>query len=93
MIWWTSSSGRIELQILQEDAEPCAVGGRDASPYVDELLTKPYIRKQIEKINPKDIAAELKEYGAWDEFELGNHSDNLLRLMWIVCNDIIEERA
>ena len=32
----------------------------------------------------------LREYGAWHGKELSNHSDNVMRLLWIAAGDIRE---
>ena len=56
----------------------------DARALVEEL------RPQLDKIDPKVIAAELKEYGAWDEKELADHEENLQRLVWIAGADVSE---
>lgn len=49
------------------------------------------IRPQLDKIPPADIAAELSEYGAWDETELQDHESNLARIVWIAAGNIRED--
>jgi hypothetical protein len=45
-------------------------------------------------IEPETLKAELKEYGAWDAEELGDHDDNWRRIIWIAaCNIREEERS
>jgi len=51
----------------------------------------PKIKRQLAKINPELLRAELKEYGAWSPEELADHEDNLDRLVWIAGCDIREE--
>ena len=41
---------------------------------------------------PAAIAAELSEYGAWDEEELSDHEQNLHRLLWSAACSLKEER-
>lgn len=87
--WFSTGSGRIEFYLTLDDAGiahhpgPC-----DAD--VDYLLTVPYIASQLAKIEPATLAGELREYGAWDDDELLNHSKNLARILWIACGDIQE---
>jgi len=45
----------------------------------------------MKKINPADIAAELKDYGAWDETELADYDANIQRILWIAAGNIREE--
>jgi hypothetical protein len=40
---------------------------------------------------PSALVAELKEYGAWDENELKNDSDNWVRILWLAAGNITEE--
>lgn len=51
----------------------------------------PKLKKQLDKIDPKLLADELREYGAWDTVQLSNHADNLQRLVWVAACDISEE--
>jgi hypothetical protein len=55
------------------------------------LRTLPAIRRQLDKLEPAVVAEELKEYGSWDETELADHDENLSRLLWLACGDIVEE--
>ena len=88
-IWWSSSSGRIELQFQPEDvAGVCHPG--DNLPAVLALCQQPHVAAQLAKLDPDAVRTELREYGAWDEDELENHADNLHRLVWIACWDLKE---
>jgi hypothetical protein len=88
--WWSTGSGRIELQLRQSDSETGHHQG-DCLNGVQELLAVPYICNQLNALDSDLIAAELGEYGAWDDEELSDHSANLRRLLWIACGDIQEE--
>ena len=80
-MYWSSSSGKIELQITKAQA---AIGSHQGQCDQDiaYLRTVPAIRRQLAKIDPATLAAELSEYGAWADVELGNHDQNLSRLLW-----------
>jgi hypothetical protein len=89
-MWYTSSSGRIELRITRaEAAQGSHVGECDQS--IHELRQVPRIRRQLAKLDAKVLAAELKEFGAWDAKELANHDANIDRILWIACGDINED--
>jgi folate-binding Fe-S cluster repair protein YgfZ len=89
-MWWSSSSGRIELQMTAEQAASVSHQGR-CDDDVKALRQVPKIRRQLDKIDPELLRAELKEYGAWDANELADHEDNLDRILWIPGCDIREE--
>jgi hypothetical protein len=52
--------------------------------------TLPKFAQQLAKIDPSDLARELKEYGAWDSEELSDHDVNLSRILWIAAGDIVD---
>lgn len=88
-MWFTSSCGRIEIQMTLEQAKSCTHPGPcDAD--VRTLSNDRKIRKQLEAIDPAILRQELSEYGAWDEVELSNHTENLQRILWIAAVDITE---
>lgn len=87
--WFTSSSGRIEFWLYEADARFGYHPGQcDAS--IAGLRQQPYIAKQLDAIDPAALRAELCEYGAWDEPELANHDENLSRILWLACGDIVD---
>ncbi len=88
-MWASTSSGRIELNITKEQA---AIGSHQGACDDDiaALRQVPAIRRQLEKIKPETLKAELREYGAWDDAELADHDANLSRILWILCGDIVE---
>lgn len=88
-MYWTTGSGRIELNITKRDAANCSHPGPCDSD-VKELSDIPSIKRQIKKINPKLLANELREYGAWNEDELKDHTQNIQRLLWIAAGDIAD---
>ena len=83
---------RFTINITKDDAS----SGSHQGPCDEDiayLVDKPTIRRQLDKINPEDIADELQEYGAWDETELSDHDQNRHRIIWIACGNITEEIA
>lgn len=87
--WFNTSSGRIEFQLTADQAHTGSHTGK-CDDDIEALLKEPSIKSQLEKIEPDLIASELKEYGAWDVEELKDHDQNLARLLWLACGDIVE---
>ena len=81
---------RFTLEITPEHAE---IGSHPGACDEDiaYLLTLDEIQSQFDAISPELIAAELKEYGAWDEIELSDTESNKGRILWIACGNINEE--
>jgi len=86
---YNSSNYGNDLKITKQDAKNCSHSG-SCDLDVSELMKKPYIKKQLAKLEPIQLAKELNEYGAWDETELKDHQKNLERWLWISCGDISE---
>lgn len=83
---------RFELQMTRAQAASASHSGRcDAE--VAALVKHPRIARQLRKLDPKVLADELREYGAWDELELANHADNLHRIVWIAAGNIAEGQS
>jgi len=89
MIYYFNQGFSISMTLAQ--AESCSHQGQcdDDVLYLSRL---PAIRRQIAKIQPEAIAAELKEYGAWDEIQLQDHDENIQRILWIAAGNISEEQ-
>ncbi len=90
LLWYTSGSGRIELQMTMEQAESASHSG-DCDEDTRELSKVPAIAEQLAKIDPSVLSAELKEYGAWDSEELADHAQNLQRILWLATCDVTEQ--
>jgi len=88
--WWTSSSGRIELEIPLEVAASINHSG-PADADVAAARKIPFIAEQLDKIDQDTLAAELKEYGAWDDEELADREASLDRLLWVAACDVDDE--
>lgn len=89
-MWWTSSSGRIELNITKAQAAGAAHQGQCDSDVL-ALSLEAKIKRQLSAVPADDLRDELRYYGAWDEEELQDHAQNLQRLLWLACGDINEE--
>ena len=81
---------RFEIKMTLEQAKSVSHQGDCLSGVLELLKNKEYMQ-QFKKIRLSDIAAELKEYGAWDEEELNNIVDNQQRITWIAGCRIVEE--
>jgi len=88
-MYWTSSSGRIELNIPQ-GLESVGYHSGACDSDIAELMKLDSIKAQLSAIAPQVLSDELKEFGAWDESELSNHGDNLARILWIACGDLVD---
>ena len=89
---WSSSSGRIELRLTKAQAHSASHQGR-CDDDVDALVREPVMARQLAKLQPEMVAAELREYGAWDQSELADHDANLRRLVWCAAGDIVDGRS
>ena len=87
---WSSSSGRIVLNITRVQAQKGHHSGA-CDDDIEELLAVPAIARQIKKLDNATMAGELKEYGAWSEEELQDHKANESRILWLACGDLTEE--
>ena len=80
----------IELELTESDARSACHQGR-CDDDVAALVKVPYVRAQLDTIDPDKLRRELREYGAWDDTELADHDANLLRFVWLMAGDMIEE--
>lgn len=86
---WCTGSGRINLEMTQEQAESCSHSG-SCDDDVAALSREPGIAKQLGEMDRALLASELEEYGAWDETELADHDQNLQRVLWLAAGDIAD---
>ena len=89
MTFWTSSSGRIELNIPY-GMEKIGYHSGACDSDIEELMSLDSIKAQLLGIPPQVLSEELKEFGAWDDLELSNHGDNLARILWLACGDLVD---
>jgi hypothetical protein len=92
MRWFTSSSGRIEFQMSLTQARRASHQGR-CDEDVQALSQVPKIAKQLKAIKAEVLRNELREYGAWDDNELADHTQNIQRILWLAAGDIVDEAA
>lgn len=78
-----------EIKLTKDLAEKCYHTG-DCMIDIKEAIETPFIKKQLDKINPEQLKKELYNYGAWDNEELSIHSDNLARILWIAAGDVLD---
>ena len=57
---------------------------------IASLSKLPVIKRQLKKLDPELLKKELKPYGEWNDEQLNNHADNLDRVLWLACADIVE---
>lgn len=88
--WFSTGSGRIELQLTLEQARSASHQGQ-CDEDVRALSQQPDITKQLNAIDPALLREELREYGAWDEQERQDHQQNLQRILWLAAGDIVDD--
>lgn len=81
---------RFELEMTMEQARSASHPGQ-CDEDVADLCKNPKIRRQLAKIPDDKLAAELREYGAWNDEELQDRETNELRIVWLAAEDIVEE--
>lgn len=81
---------RFSLEMTKSEAQSASHQGQ-CDDDVEYLTCTAKIRRQLDKIPPDDIAAELSEYGAWDDVELSDHAQNRRRIVWIAACNIVED--
>ena len=89
MEYWTDSSGGLELQLSIDQARRGYHSGSCDSD-IAALMMDPDVSAQLLAFDPRRVAEALQEYGGWSAAELSNHADNLERLLWIACGDIVD---
>lgn len=80
----------LELTMTLEEAESCSHSGR-CDEDVKFLSQNKRILEQWEKIDKEQVKKALQESGAWEESELQDNSENLLKAVWLAANDISEQ--
>jgi len=89
MEYWSDSSGGLELQLSLDQARRGYHSGA-CDEDIAALIQDPAVSAQLLAFDPQRVAEALQEYGGWSAAELANHADNLERLLWIACGDIVD---
>ena len=89
--FWVSSCGRVELNISRDQAARGYHSG-DCAADIAALMQESEISGQLLALDPPLVAGILQEYGGWTPAELSNDADNLERLLWIACGDLIDNQ-
>ena len=90
-MWWSSSSGPIEIRLYKRHVSQGDHQGqcdRDRQA----LRHEPYSKKQLDTLKPAIVTMVLQEYGCWseDRGELSDHRVNLERLVWLAYGDLLD---
>jgi len=80
---------RFVIDLTQEDAETGSHSG-SCDDDIAWLRTQTRVQEELDRIPADDLRAELKEYGAWSEEELADHENNLDRILWLACGNILD---
>jgi len=83
---------RFTLCMTKNDARACSHQEQCDGDVEDYLRHCKAINRQLGKIGPDGIRAELEEYGAWDTEELADDNANRKRIVWIAAGNIMEEQ-
>src|SRR5580765_232526 len=83
---------RFELILTRDQAHTGYHQGQcdDDIAYLRTILG---IENQLQVLPSADVRAELQEYGAWDDDQLADHDENLSRLLWLACGDIVDQEG
>lgn len=82
----TAYFNRFSIDLPEQCILDCSSPGQDASESVAYWL--PQITLELDE---EKLRAELKEYGAWDNEALADHSANLERILWSAACNLREE--
>ena len=80
---------RFTLKLTKAQAQACTHPG-PCDLDVRFCSSQSVIARQLARLDPADVAAELREYGAWGDAELADHQANLQRILWIAAGNIAE---
>lgn len=78
------------IELTEEVINLCSHQGQ-CDEDVKNCMLLPEVKKELAKIDPEALKKELEEYGAWDDEELENHEENLMRILWIAAGNAQDE--
>lgn len=77
-----------QIEITLQDVIFCSAVTEEKPEVITELMNKPYIRRQLERIDPAALEMDLSE----NDIEFPDtHESRLHTLLWISCDNIGEE--
>ena len=77
------------LNITKAVAKECSKSGNNENS-VNHYMNLPKYKRQLSKINKDELISELNDLGVWEDDELKNHNDNLQRVFWLSCGNIMD---
>lgn len=89
---WTSGGGRLELQLTDEEITQGSHEG-DCASDVLALLGRSFIALQVAAWDAEALRNELRGIGAWNETQMEDHHENLVRMVWLACVNLREKLA
>jgi hypothetical protein len=77
------------LNITKAVAKECSQSGNNEYS-VNYYMNLPKYKKQLLKLDKEEVRNELNDLGAWEDNELKDHNNNLERLFWLSCSNIVD---
>lgn len=77
------------LSIPEWVVDSCPQSG-DCSSSIREFIEDEEVRAELDLIDKDQLVKELEQYGEWDDEELKDHEENLMKILWIAINNIWE---
>lgn len=84
-----ASFNRFEIQMTLAQAKACSHSGACDADIAALVKSKKVHRPR--QCTKENLAAELKEYGAWELNELADDAANWQRILWIAAGNIRDE--
>jgi hypothetical protein len=85
-----ASFERFEIELTRDQATTGYHQGQ-CDDDIAGLLHDPLIQAQLNATDRVKLQDELREYGAWDDTQLSDHDENLSRILWLACGQIVDE--
>jgi hypothetical protein len=80
---------RFKIELTLEQAKRGSHAGR-CEDDIAALRQEPSIREQLNRIDPAHAIDELDGVDELTEEQLADHEENLHRILWIACGDILD---
>jgi hypothetical protein len=82
---------RFTLELTEDTARTGSHQGQCDNDIEAIRRYDPGVESQLKALDPQKVKGELKGYGAWDDSQLEDEEENLNRVLWIACGNIVEE--